>query len=268
MLARRTLLLTLLALTLMSGACRRAEPPAARETRLVVFAAASLREVFTNLGRQFEAAHPGVTLSFNFAGTQELRAQVEHGAVVDVFASADQRHMQELVRAERVTQPVVFARNEPVIVVSREAAGRVRSLAELPEAARIVLGAPEVPIGRYGLQIFERARATLGADFPARIEAKVVSRELNVRQVLTKVSLGEAEAGLVYRTDALAAGEGVTVVTLPPALNVVADYPIAVVMGAPQPELARSWVDFVRSPEGQRALRGAGFVPVSTDAAP
>lgn len=244
--------------------CKRPEPsPAAREDKLVVFAAASLREVFTAMGDDFKRAHPGVEVTFNFAGTQELRTQLEHGAAADVFASADQRHMDELARASRVSGPVVFARNEPVIVVAKESAASLRGLADLPSANRIVIGAPEVPIGRYTLQILDRASTTLGADFRSRVEARIVSRELNVRQVLTKVSLGEAQAGFVYRTDARAAQDQVSVVAIPPELNVIAEYPIAVVSGAAHPGLARAWVDFVLSADGQRALRNAGFLAPS-----
>ncbi|WP_437962571.1 molybdate ABC transporter substrate-binding protein (plasmid) [Sorangium sp. So ce119] len=252
----------LLAACIVSGVgCGRSEPaPVKGEDRLVVFAAASLRDAFTAMGGDFERAHAGVEVTFYFAGTQELRAQLEHGAAADVFASADQRHMDELVKAGRAVSPVVFARNEPVIVVARESAGAIRGLADLPAASRIVLGAPEVPIGRYTLEMLDRASASLGADFRARVEGKVVSRELNVRQVLTKVRLGEAQAGVVYRTDAQAAQDGVTVVAIPPEINVVAEYPIAVVAGAARSGLARAWVDFVLSEAGQRALRGAGFL--------
>ncbi|KYF96372.1 molybdenum ABC transporter substrate-binding protein [Sorangium cellulosum] len=268
-LARRPLLrafprLVLAACLVAMFGCGRSGPPSApREDRLAVFAAASLREVFTATGEDFERAHPGVEVTFNFAGTQELRTQLEHGAAADVFASADQRHMDELVKSGRAVGPVVFARNEPVLVVARESAGAIRGLADLPGAARIVIGAPEVPIGRYTLQILDRASASLGADFRARVEARVASRELNVRQVLAKVSLGEAQAGVVYRTDAQAAQDGVTVVAIPPEVNVIAEYPIAVVAGAAHPGLARAWVDLVRSEAGQSALRRAGFLAPS-----
>ncbi len=246
------------------GGCKPSEPtPRAREDRLVVFAAASLRDVFSAMGEDFKRAHPAVDLTFNFSGTQELRMQIEHGAAADVFASADQRHMDELVRASRATAPVVFARNEPVIVVATEAAVAIRGLADLPAATRIVIGAPDVPIGRYTLQMLDRASTTLGADFRARVEAKVVSRELNVRQVLTKVSLGEAQAGVVYRTDARSAQGRVSIVTIPSDINVIAGYPIAVVTGAPHPGLARAWVGLVLSSEGQQALRSAGFLAPS-----
>lgn len=257
-------------LVLAGGGCGRSMPtPAAREDALTIFAAASLRDVFTAMGNDFERAHPGVELTFNFAGSQQLRTQLEHGAAADVFASADRRDADALVRASRALAPVVFARNELVIVVTAEAATSIRTLADLPSAPRIVVGTPEVPIGRYTLEILDRASPTLGADFRARVEAKVATRELNVRQVLAKVSLGEAEVGVVYRTDALAAGDRVRVVMIPRDINVIAEYPIAVVTGAVHPGLARAWLDFVLSVEGQRTLRSAGFLsPAEGGSAP
>jgi len=225
----------------------------------VVFAAASLREAFTSLGEEFKRAHPGVALTFNFAGTQELRTQIEHGAAADVFASADERHMNELVKAGRATGPVVFARNEPVVVVAKESADELREFSDLPHAARIVVGAPEVPIGRYTEQLLERANAHLGPDFRARVEAKIVSRELNVKQVLTKVRLGEAQAAIVYKSDAKAAEKEVRVVAIPPYMNLIARYPIAVLSAAAHPRLAREWIELVLSRRGQETLARAGF---------
>ncbi len=252
-------------LILGTGCDRVEQAPAKYDDKLVVFAAASLRDVFTTMGDRFRSTHPGVELRFNFAGTQKLRTQIEHGAAVDVFASADQRHMNELVRASHVLKPVVFARNEPVMVLANEAAQRIREFSQLASTDSIVIGTPDVPIGRYTLQILDRASTTLGADFRSRVEARVVSRELSVRQVLTKVRLGEAEAGLVYRTDALAAQAftdaqaQVSVVTIPSEINVIAEYPIAVASRTAQPELARAWVEFVLSGAGQEVLRKAGF---------
>jgi molybdate transport system substrate-binding protein len=235
-------------------------PAAARETQLVVFAATSLRDAFTAMVAVFEKAHPGVRVTLNFAGTQEIRTQLEQGAVADVFASADERHMKALQDANRVEQPEIFAENEAVLVVSSERAESVRSLADLPSAARIVLGAPEVPIGRYALQILDRASAKGGADFRARVEARVVSRELNVRQVLAKVSLGEADAGIVYRSDVASAGTQYAVVTIPADVNVIARYPIAQVKAGRSPSLGREWVTLVGSEQGRAILRGCGFM--------
>lgn len=237
--------------------------PAPAEDRLVVFAATSLKDAFTALASEFEHAHAGVEVTFNFAGTQELRTQVEQGAAADVFASADLKHMDALAKAGRVAAPVTFARNEPVIVVAKESADEITGIADLRTAGRLVVGLPDVPIGRYTLQILDRASAELGADFRSRVEANIVSREPNVRQVLAKVSLGEAQAGVVYRSDASAAKAEVAVVTIPPEMNVIAEYPIAVVTGALHPNLASEWMALALSPEGRHALSDAGFLPAS-----
>lgn len=261
---RSRLLLGWVSLLLTLTACKGTAPSATTpERELVVFAAASLRDVFTTLRGDFERAHPGVELTFNFAGTHELRTQLEQGAGADVFASADQLHMTELVRASLASSPVIFARNEPVIVVAKEAAGSVRGLADLAHTPRVVIGTPDVPIGRYTLSLLERASLTLGADFRARVEARVVSRELNVRQVLNKVRLGEAQAGVVYRSDAQAAQGQLAVVSIPPDLNVSAEYPIAVLTRATHPKLARDWLALVLSAEGQQVLEDAGFLAAS-----
>jgi len=240
------------------GVAVAAKPPAAE---LVVFEAASLKEAFATLAARFEKDHAGTHVVTNSAGSQELRAQLEHGAVADLFASADQRHMDALAAAGLVVEPALFACNEPVVVVRSGLAASLKTFADLPRAERIVVGAPEVPIGAYTVQIWQKAAAKLGADFASRLQAKVVSRELNVRQVLAKVVLGEADAGIVYRSDALAAKGKVAVVEIPPELNVTAAYPIAALKAAPSPTLARAFIDLVRSPAGAAVLREAGFVP-------
>jgi molybdate transport system substrate-binding protein len=247
-----------LGLCLLAVGCKRAAPPPGPEKQLVIFAAASLRDAFSHMQSDFLWDHRDAEITFNFSGTQQLRTQLEQGAAADVFASADQKHMGELVKAGRVGAPVVFARNEPVVVVANDAATKVHSFAELPLAERIVVGAPEVPIGRYTLEILDRASASLGADFGKRVQAKIVSRELDVRHVLAKVTLGEADAAVVYASDARAARDRVTVVPIPAAANVIAEYPIAVVANAAHPALARAWVQFVLG-KGQQALSDAGF---------
>jgi molybdate transport system substrate-binding protein len=246
-----------------AGPAARASVPAspAKPRDVTVFAAASLREAFTSLAGAFEGSHPEAHLVFSFAGSQTLRAQLEQGAPADVFASADERHMQALVAAKRVQQPRVFATNELVVVVALDRASSLKTLAALPGAARIVLGAPEVPVGAYTAQMLDRASRTLGADFKTRVEAHVVSREPDVRQVLAKVALGEADAGVVYRSDALVAKGKVALVPIPPEDNVRATYPVAVTTGALAPELGRAFVELLASPSGQLALAERGFLP-------
>ena len=230
---------------------------------LTVFAAASLRDVFGTLGANFEKEHPGVSIRFNFAGSQELRTQIEQGAPADVFASADTKHMEAARKAGLVDAPTLFATNTLVIVVPADNPGKVKSLADLATVKRLVIGTPEVPIGAYTLQILDKAGGKLGPDFPARVQARVASREFNVRQVLTKVMLREADAGIVYRTDAKSGGDKVRIVEIPAQFNVLAEYPIAVVARAPRAELARAWIASLTGSTGQSALADAGFGRVS-----
>jgi len=259
---KRGLRFAVLCLALLAPArARPADPPAATKKELVVFAAASLRELFEGLSASFERAHPGTKVRLNLAGSQELRTQIEQGAKADVFASADLKHMAALEKAGLVDAPAVFARNEAVIVVPRGNPAAIRGLADLPKIRRLVVGAPEVPIGGYTVKILDAAARTLGADFRKKVEASIVSRELNVKQVLAKVTLGEADAGIVYRTDVSPAPAGVVVVSIPDGVNAIASYPIATVTGAPHAELGRAFVDLVLSAEGQRALGARGFAP-------
>jgi molybdate transport system substrate-binding protein len=230
---------------------------------LVIFEAASLKDVFARLAPRFEKEHPGSQVVTNAAGSQELRTQIEHGAVADLFASADRKQMQALTTQGLATAPELFTCNEPVVVVRPALASTIKTFADLPRAERIVIGTPEVPIGAYTLQILQKSDggAKYGPDFAQRVQAKVASRELNVRQVLAKVVLGEADAGIVYRSDALAGAGKVLVLSIPPEVNVRAEYPIAILKGAPHPALARAWIDLLKSAAGLAALREAGFLP-------
>jgi molybdate transport system substrate-binding protein len=227
---------------------------------LVVFAASSLRDAFTAISAEFVRQHPGAEVTFNFAGSQELRAQLEHGARADVFAAADREPLQALLKARRAEPPRIFAHNRPVIVVAERSATVLRDFADLARAERLVLGAPEVPIGRYTARVLDRAAGPLGPEWRARVASHVVSRELNVRQVLAKVSLGEADAGIVYQSDVRAAPAPVRTIEIPEAYNETAEYPLAVLTGAPNPELARAWVQLVLSDAGQRTLQRFGFL--------
>lgn len=218
---------------------------------VVVFAAASLKESFEELGALFEKEHPDVQVRLNLAGSQELRTQLEHGAAADLFASADEAQMAALQGL--ALSPAVFARNEPVVIVPGDAPPL--RLDDLPRAKRIVLGDAAVPIGAYA----DRILARRGAAFRRSVEAHVVSRELNVRQVLAKVSLGEADAAIVYRTDVRSGV--VLVIEIPKALNVTAQYPIAALARSKVPALAAQFVAFVLSPSGRAALARFGFAP-------
>lgn len=227
-------------------------PATARGDELTVFAAASLRETFEDLARQLEAKTAGLKVRLNFAGSQELRTQIAQGARADVFASADGKHVAGLDAGPART----FARNALVVVVPDDNPADIAAFADLPKAKRIVVAAPEVPAGSYTLQALEKA----GGDFKMRVLARVASRELNVRQVLAKVALGEGDAGIVYRTDARARRD-VRVVEIPAEHNVVAEYPVVVLKDAPQPKHAAAFVELLLSAEGQKRLAAAGFLP-------
>ena len=248
-----------LALVLGGAPLARAAEPG-RE--LVIFEAASLKDVFARLAPRFEKEHPGSQVVTNAAGSQELRTQIEHGAVADLFASADRKQMQALTAQGLAPAPELFTCNEPVVVLRPALAATIKTFADLPRAERVVIGTPEVPIGAYTLQILQKSSGPkYGPDFAQRVQGKVASRELNVRQVLAKVVLGEADAGIVYRSDALAAAGKIQVLSIPPEVNVSAEYPIAILKGAPHPALARAWIDLLKSAAGLAALREAGFLP-------
>jgi molybdate transport system substrate-binding protein len=245
-------------------------PAAAQpEGRLVVFAAASLTEAFQELGRQFEAGHPGTEVIFNFAGSQQLAQQLAQGAPADVFASANQRQMDAAVAAGRVAKDAVlpFARNRLVVIFPAENPAGLATLQDLGRpGVKLVLAAPEVPAGSYAREFLSTASGAPGfpPGYGAAVLANVVSYEESVRSVLSKVALGEADAGIVYSSDvgAEAAGQ-VGRLDIPDGLNVVASYPIAAVAVAAHPQLARDLVDFVLSPQGQATLAHHGFEPVA-----
>jgi molybdate transport system substrate-binding protein len=226
---------------------------------LHVFAAASLTDAFREIAAAYEKAHPGVRVELNFAGSQMLRTQIEQGAPADVFASADVVHAEALGRAGLLGPRRLFARNALVVVVPA-AGGKVGRLADLAgPGVKIVIAGPSVPAGRYTSEVLAR----LGADpaFAARLQANVVSHETNVRAVLSKVVLGEADAGFVYATDAAAAKGKVRILEIPPRDNVTSEYPIAAVSRSAAPGPAQHFIALVMGAEGQAILRKHGFAP-------
>jgi molybdate transport system substrate-binding protein len=221
------------------------------QTKLTVFTAASLTSTFTELGRTFEAAHKGVTVSFSFGGSSDLAAQIQQGAPADVFASADTKNMDKAVSAHAVEgTPVSFASNTLEIAVPPDDPAGVRSLRDLAKpATKVVLCAPEVPCGAAALKV----------EAAAKVRIKPVSEEQSVTDVLTKVESGEADAGLVYVTDVRAAGAKARGVTFPESSDAVNTYPIAALATSRHPALAKEFVDLVTGAEGRSVLAHAGF---------
>lgn len=233
---------------------------------VVVFAAASLTDAFAQITADLEAAHPALTISVNFAGSQALVTQLSGGAEADVFAAADTAQMDAAIDAGVIEgKPVIFVHNRLAVVVPANNPADIQRPADLArDDLKLVLAAPEVPAGRYARQSMCAMGAdvqTYGAEFVERVAANVVSNEEHVRAVLTKVQLGEADAGIVYTSD-VAAGtaEDVTLIEIPEAVNVVAHYPIAPVAGGDQ-ELARAFIAYVLGPQGQATLQAFGFDP-------
>ncbi len=233
------------------------------EGNLTIFAASSLTDVFDALADAFDDAHPDVSITFNYQSSSSLATQINELAPADIFASANDAQMKVVTDAGNAENPVTFATNSPVIVVP---AGdhKVTKLDDLAsDGIRLVLAEEDVPVGKYARDILTNAStaAGLGTDFSARALANLQSNEANVRAVLTKVQLGEADAGIVYATDAATAPDDVDVVEIPAEYNVVASYPIAVVNETGNPDAAAAWVGFVLSDEGQAILASFGFGP-------
>ncbi|MCJ7511509.1 MAG: molybdate ABC transporter substrate-binding protein [Anaerolineales bacterium] len=245
----------------------REAPPAqapAEASTLTVFAAASLTDAFQAIGEVFEQAHPDTQLVFNFAASSALRTQLEEGAPADVVAFASEKEMRPLIAAGLVEAGAgqVFTANDMVVVVAPQSSTAVASLKDLAHpGVKVVMVAPGVPAGDYARRVIESLESVLGADFAEDVFANVVSQEDNVRQVLAKVQLGEADAGWVYRSDAQAAPE-LRVVEIPAEFNVRAAYPIAPLRAAENPMAAVDFVELVRSAHGQRLLEQGGFLPV------
>jgi molybdate transport system substrate-binding protein len=221
------------------------------ERTLTVLAAASLTESFTALGDRFEQRHPAVRVRFSFDSSATLAEQAVQGAPADVLATADRRTMQRAVTGGAVAgDPVVFASNTPVVVVPADNPAAITSLDDLDaEAVSYVVCVATAPCGA----IADRVLADHGIDTPPR------SREVDGKAVLTKVRLGEADAGLVYATDAHAAGNRVTTVPVPHADRYRTSYPAAGLAASGHPALAHQWLDLLASPAGRGVLTDAGF---------
>lgn len=283
---RSRLAVPLLLLALLAGACSTedggppaAEPPVAErpdeqtpgaateaspgsdavgdglvEGEIVVQAAASLTDAFADVAEAFSADHPDATVVYNFAGSQALATQIVEGAPADVFASANFTQMD--VVAENglvVDEPEVFVNNQLAVAVEAGNPFGISSLADLADPDLVlVLAAPDVPAGSFAAEALEGAG----------VEVTPASLEVDVRSVLSKVELGEADAGIVYTSDLVTASDAVEGVVIPEAENVVAAYPIAALDEGPNPEGAAAFIDFVLSAEGQAILGECGFVGV------
>lgn len=215
-----------------------------------VFAAASLKEAFTKLGRQFEAAHPGIKVVFNFGPSSGLATQINAGAPADVFASASSKNMDQVVTTGSAASPTNFASNVMEIAVPPKNPADVTLLSDLAKAAvKVALCQKAVPCGATAEKVFTNAKLTVTP----------ITEEVDVKSVLAKVTLGEVDAGVVYVTDVLAAGDKVKGIQIPTDVNASTKYPIATLTKAPNKATARAFTNYVLSPDGASVLTAAGF---------
>ncbi len=266
----KVLSLVMLVILLVSAACAPQSTPAVALERqtLTVLAAASLTESFTELGKSFEAQHPGVTVAFNFAGSQQLAQQLDQGAPADVFASANKKYMDAAVTSKRVAAgaSATFAKNRLVVIFPKANPAGLTTLQDLAKPGlKLDLADKTVPVGQYSLDFLAQTAQdpAFGTDFKDKVLKNVVSYETDVKAVVSKVSLGEADAGVVYLTDYHAAADKLGKLDIPEALNTIANYPIAPIADSQNADLAKAFVALALSPEGQAILTKYGFVAVT-----
>ena len=220
-----------------------------------MFAASSLTNAFPKIADIYKAQHPGWDARFEFLGSDDLAAQIEQGSPADVFAAASSKYPEELQSQNLMGSTTNFATNTLVLVVPKDNPAGIKSVADLASTdAKLVVGDPAVPLGSYT----ETVLGNLGID-PSSLN--IVSQEQKATDVVTKVDLGEADAGFVYVTDALAAGDKVQQIQLPMAAQATATYPIGIVSDSAHKEAAQEWIDLVMSPQGQKVLTDLGFGP-------
>jgi molybdate transport system substrate-binding protein len=246
----KRLVVGVLLLALVSG-CGSSDQPAPGNTKIMVFAAASLKKAFTDIAEQFKAENPGASVEFSFAGSSDLMTQLTQGAQADVFASADTKNMDKAAQAGLLAgDPVNFASNTLTIAVAPGNPKKIASFKDLTQQGlNVVVCAPQVPCGSATQKVEQATGVTLNP----------VSEESSVSDVLNKVTTGQADAGLVYVTDAKGAGDKIAAVAFPEAAGAVNTYPIAVLKESKNPDLARKFVDLITGESGQKVLSAAGF---------
>jgi molybdate transport system substrate-binding protein len=247
--------------TLVAAGCARSDARSVAggdpEREMIVFAASSLTAAFTQIGKDFEEARPGVTVIFNFGPSDGLAGQIESEGVADVFASASATWMDDLASTTGVSDRADFARNELMIITPPDDPAGIGVIQDLAgPGVQLLLAADGVPVGDYGRQVLENA----GIANPAA--ANVVSNEQDDASVVAKIASGEADAGIVYASDVTETmAPTVRAVAIPDDVNVIATYPIAVVKGSSSGDLARAFVRYVTRSHGQATLRSFGFLP-------
>ncbi len=241
----------------------------AEEGSIRIMAAASLTEVFNALKAGFEEKYQGIRLEINYAGSQALFSQINMGVAADIFASANIKYMDQLQGLDMVVNPTIFAHNKLLIAVFKKTEIDIQSFEDLiKNDIKLVIADESVPVGRYTVQVLEKQSKKQGlvADFQEKFIDNVISKELDVKSVVAKVELGEADAGIVYKTDVNSSNkDNIMIVNIEDKYNVIADYPIALLKGISRKngEIANKFLDYLYSSEGGRILEEHGFVKES-----
>ena len=262
----RSVVFRLATITLLLTACSPGSNFSPKTT-LTVFAASSLTDAFGEIGTAFEQSNPNVTLRFNFAGSQQLAQQITQGAPADVFASANTAQMEIGIRSGRISPATshIFAKNRLIVITPRDNKANITALDGLAKPSlKIVLADKAVPVGQYSLDFLQKAstQAKFGTNYGPNVLKNVVSYEQDVKAVLNKVALGEADAGIVYTTDAVGPNAAkIQRIEIADDLNTLANYPIAILNDSKAPATAQQFVDFVSSARAQSILRQYGFLP-------
>jgi molybdate transport system substrate-binding protein len=245
------------------------EPSYPNQKQLTIYAAASLTEAFQQLGQQFEAAQPNIEVVISFAGSQQIAQQLSQGAPGDLFASANEKQMINVINSGRVIEgsDQEFVHNKLVLILPSDNPGGINGFGDLSRSGLdLILADQSVPVGAYAQEMLQRADQDprFGTDFKLSVLRNVVSYEENVRAVLTKIVLGEADAGIVYASDAAGApGTDLQVIPIPDEINIIASYFIAPIADSPNDQLAQDFISLVLSPQGQEILSDYGFAKLS-----
>ncbi len=258
----RTIVMSLLLLGSMASNSH------AEEQVLVVSAATSLQDSFIEAGKLFEHDHPGTRIAFNFASSNQLFSQIEQGAPVDVFASADMSLLKRLEDKSTITESSILARNKLIVIVSNLSRMNINGLGDLKKkGVRIILAGNQVPAGRYARQILQKADQTgsFGPDYNSLVLHNIVSEEPDLRMVAMKIAFGEADAGIVYVSDAGGdVGNKLKTIAIADNLNVLMEYDVAIIKSSAHPAMAKSFYDLLLSPKGQEILIKGGLLPAQT----
>ncbi len=232
------------------------------KTTLTVFAAASLNDAFEEIAAEFEQLNPDIEIALNLAGSQQLAQQIKLGAPADVFASANLAQMEVAIASGRINQmkAIGFVQNRLTVVMPAANPANLNCLKDLAQPGLSVIMASEaVPIGRYTQEVLNNASTVYGRQFSSQVMDNVVSYEQNVRAILTKISLGEADAGIIYASD-LTDNATVKSIPIPDSLNTVAEYPIAALSDSNVPSQANAFIEFVNTSQAQSILKRLGFI--------